>query len=227
MQVAKHILLVGAPETGMSRGLGRCYDVAAVIVNPPGYAMSQTRLFIVHGYTASPDAHWFPWLKAELEARDVRVEVLAMPDPHHPKPATWDAAMDSLVRDLDERTFLLGHSLGCITILRQLDRLPAGSQVGGILLVSGFDQPLHTLPELDPFMTPDYDPAHIMALAPRRVVIASRDDAIVPYPYSQHLSERLSAPLYSLEHGGHFLDRDGFLTLPLVRDRLLAMLAEG
>ncbi len=93
--------------------------------------MSQTRLFIVHGYTASPDAHWFPWLKAELEARDVRVEVLAMPDPHHPEPATWDAAMDHLVRDHDERTFLLGHSLGCITILRQLDRLPAGSQVGG------------------------------------------------------------------------------------------------
>lgn len=76
-------------------------------------------------------------------------------------------------------------------------------------------------------MTPDYDPARIMALAPRRVVVASRDDAIVPYPYSQHLSERLSAPLYSLEHGGHFLDRDGFLTLPLVHDRLLAMLAEG
>ena len=101
MQVAKHILLVGAPETGMSRGLGHCYDVAAVIVNRPGYAMSQTRLFIVHGYTASPDAHWFPWLKAELEARDVRVEVLAMPDPHHPEPATWDAAMDSLVRDHD------------------------------------------------------------------------------------------------------------------------------
>lgn len=85
--------------------------------------MSQTRLFIVHGYTASPDSHWFPWLKAELEARDVRVEVLAMPDPHHPKPAAWDAAMDSLVRDHDERTFLLGHSLGCITILRQLDWL--------------------------------------------------------------------------------------------------------
>lgn len=87
--------------------------------------MSHTRVFIVHGYTASPHSHWFPWLKARLEARDIRVEVLAMPDPHHPQPAAWDAAMDSLVRDHDERTFLLGHSLGCITILRQLSRLPA------------------------------------------------------------------------------------------------------
>ncbi|MFQ2202364.1 RBBP9/YdeN family alpha/beta hydrolase [Aeromonas hydrophila] len=188
--------------------------------------MSHTRVFIVHGYTASPHSHWFPWLKAQLEARDIRVEVLAMPDPHHPQPAAWDAVMDSLVRDHDERTFLLGHSLGCITILRQLSRLPASRRVGGILLVSGFDQPLHTLPELDPFMTQGYEPAHIMALAPRRVVVASRDDAIVPYRYCQHLSEQLAAPLYSLEHGGHFLDRDGFLALPLVHDRLLGMIED-
>lgn len=187
--------------------------------------MSHTRVFIVHGYTASPHSHWFPWLKEKLETRDIQVEVLTMPDPHRPEPAAWDAAMDSLVRDHDERTFLLGHSLGCIAILRQLSRLPASRRVGGILLVSGFDQPLHTLPELDPFMQPGYDPAHIMALAPQRVVVASRDDAIVPYRYCQHLSEQLAAPLYSLEQGGHFLDRDGFLTLPLVHDRLLGMIA--
>ncbi|KAL8188390.1 UNVERIFIED_CONTAM: hypothetical protein K2H54_000209 [Gekko kuhli] len=71
--------------------------------------------------------------------------------------------MDSLVRDHDERTFLLGHSLGCITILRQLSRLPASAGVTS--------RPT------------------IMALAPRRVVVASRDDAIVPYRYCQHLSE--------------------------------------
>lgn len=187
--------------------------------------MSHTRVFIVHGYTASPQSHWFPWLKQQLETRDIHVEVLAMPDPHQPTPAAWDAAMDNLVRDHDERTFLLGHSLGCIAILRQLSRLPVSRRVGGILLVSGFDQPLHTLPELDPFMQPGYDPAHIMTLAPQRVVVASRDDAIVPYRYCHHLSEQLAAPLYSLEHGGHFLDRDGFLTLPLVHDRLLGMIA--
>lgn len=187
--------------------------------------MSHIRVFIVHGYTASPQSNWFPWLKEKLESCGIHVEVLAMPDPHQPEPAVWDAAMDNLVRDHDERTFLLGHSLGCITILRQLSRLPLSSRVGGILLVSGFDQPLHTLPELDPFMQPGYDPAHIMTLAPQRVVVASRDDAIVPYRYCQHLSEQLAAPLYSLEHGGHFLDRDGFLTLPLVHDRLLGMIA--
>jgi uncharacterized protein len=215
----------------------RCYDVAAPASCRSGTVfhsllsrfriklMSHTRVFIVHGYTASPQSHWFPWLKQQLETRDIHVEVLAMPDPHQPTPAAWDAAMDNLVRDHDERTFLLGHSLGCIAILRQLSRLPVSRRVGGILLVSGFDQPLHTLPELDPFMQPGYDPAHIMTLAPQRVVVASRDDAIVPYRYCQHLSEQLAAPLYSLEHGGHFLDRDGFLTLPLVHDRLLGMIA--
>jgi predicted alpha/beta hydrolase family esterase len=215
----------------------RCYDVAAPASCRSGTVfhsllsrfrimlMSHTRVFIVHGYTASPQSHWFPWLKQQLETRDIHVEVLAMPDPHQPTPAIWDAAMDNLVRDHDERTFLLGHSLGCIAILRQLSRLPVSHRVGGILLVSGFDQPLHTLPELDPFMQPGYDPAHIMTLTPQRVVVASRDDAIVPYRYCQHLSEQLAAPLYSLEHGGHFLDRDGFLTLPLVHDRLLGMIA--
>ncbi|WP_410489956.1 hypothetical protein [Aeromonas hydrophila] len=40
------------------------------------------------------------------------------------------------------------------------------------------------------------------------------------------MSEQLVAPLYSLEHGGHFLDRDGFLELPLVHDRLLGMIED-
>ncbi len=38
------------------------------------------KVYIVHGYTASADKHWFPWLEQELAKIGVECYRLNMPD---------------------------------------------------------------------------------------------------------------------------------------------------
>lgn len=185
--------------------------------------MSPIKAFIIHGYTASPQANWFPWLAARLEEQGIQTRVLAMPDPHTPDPATWDAHLAASIGEADGHTLLVGHSLGCISALRYLHQHPPLNDLGGLLLVSGFDEPLDTLPELTPFVAQPLPLAHIRARLPRCALIASTDDTIVPPPSSHALAQRLQAPLHQIAQGGHFLDREGFTELPLAYALLMEM----
>ncbi|MDO2947575.1 RBBP9/YdeN family alpha/beta hydrolase [Aeromonas simiae] len=183
------------------------------------------RVVVIHGYTATPSANWFPWLQQQLAQQDVECLVPAMPDSHRPAAPAWDAALDAVLAAPSPDTVLVGHSLGCITALRYLERQPASVHIGGLVLVSGFSQPVPTLPELDPFMEPAYHPQRIRRQVPQRRVIAASDDDIVPFSYSQHLAWELAAPLHRVERGGHFIDRDGFTRFPLLLETLQPLLS--
>lgn len=186
--------------------------------------MADGCVHIVHGYTASPADHWFPWLRRVLAQAGIETRIHAMPDSARPRPEAWRAHLAQEIGVPGTRDILLGHSLGCITLLHYLQQLSEPASAGGLILVAGFDQVLPGLPELEPFVRPAYDPDKIRRIAPRRISIASRDDGVVPYPFSVALAERIGSSLYAVEHGGHFLGREGFTELPLVRDQVLQLL---
>lgn len=180
-------------------------------------------IVIVHGYTASSQANWFPWLKEELEQRGHTVTVLDMPNPQAPVPDQWDAYLKRAVPECNERTFLVGHSLGCVAILRFLQQTSVAC-AGGALLVSGFVQPLETLPELTPFVRDALDFEKLRHLIQRRAVLTAVDDDIVSCESSRHLAQQLDAQLAVLPQGGHFIDRDGITQLPEALELLERMM---
>lgn len=94
----------------------------------------------------------------------------------------------------------------------------------GRVLVSGFTKPLPGLPMLDEFTQEQIDYSEAAALASRRAVIASKDDPIVPVALSKELAQVIHAAFHEVEHGGHFLDSDGFTTLPIAYDILRDMI---
>jgi predicted alpha/beta hydrolase family esterase len=47
------------------------------------------RVCIVHGFDASPSAHWFPWLKAALEREGHEVKLDQLPSAGKPEPEQW------------------------------------------------------------------------------------------------------------------------------------------
>ena len=96
------------------------------------------RVVVVHGYDAAPDQHWFPWLRERLAAEGVRTEVVELPEPSFPEAGAWLAAVARAVGEPDPHTHLVGHSLGCITLLRHLAGLPQPWTLGGLVLVAGF-----------------------------------------------------------------------------------------
>ncbi|MGP7816556.1 RBBP9/YdeN family alpha/beta hydrolase [Niallia sp. 01092] len=182
------------------------------------------QVYIIHGYGASPANHWFPWLKEKLIADDYQVLVLHMPNSSDPKKEEWLETLANKIKNLDNNTYFVTHSLGSITLLNYLDQLNPLPSFGGFILVSGFSEPLSFLPSIDPFTVKKVDDKKIISAANSRAVIAAKDDGIVPFQLSQNLSKQLDASFYPVEKGGHFLEDDGFNTFPLVYDILKNMM---
>lgn len=177
-------------------------------------------IHIVHGFDASPAHHWFPWLKQALEQQGHRASVADLPASHAPTPQAWVQALQEQVPAPDRDTWFVSHSLGGIALLRYLERLPAATAIGGYVLVSGFNAPLASLPQLEAFAKPDLDVQRLSRIAAQRSVIASADDYAVPPALSEALAGQLQASYRLVERGGHFLASEGFTEFPLVLDEL-------
>src|SRR3972149_7057895 len=99
------------------------------------------RVFIVHRWGGSPTADWYPWLKKELEKKGFVVFVPEMPTPDAPKIKSWVETLRKAVGSPDKDTYLVGHSIGCQTILRYLETLRLNERVGGVVFVPEMPTP--------------------------------------------------------------------------------------
>lgn len=184
------------------------------------------RAVIVHGWSDSPEGSWFPWLKHELEAAGYSVTVPAMPDPDEPKIKEWIAALREAVGEPDAALTLVGHSVGCQTILRYLTTLPNGVRAGRVVLVA----PWFTLSNLGsdeeavakPWLSTPIDLARACRSAESFAAIISTDDPYVPLePTRSMLSVALGASVKTLEGKGHLWGEDGVTELPEVLDEVI------
>ncbi|MDC9590142.1 alpha/beta hydrolase [Xenorhabdus sp. XENO-10] len=188
---------------------------------------SSKKIIIVHGYTASPSSNWFPWLKEKLNQQGAEVIVPTMPESSAPKPEAWAKILMDIVPEADKDTIFIGHSLGCITVLRHLESIRSQHlHIGGYILVSGFDSPQITLPELNSFTIELLDYAFLRGITEHRISLISSNDEIVSPLSSRELARSLQAEVINVDNGGHFLDRDGFTHLFPVYDILENMLSE-
>jgi hypothetical protein len=183
--------------------------------------MKKNRAIIVHGWDGYPGEGWFPWAKAQLEQRSFTVEVPSMPHPDEPTIDDWVGHLAKLIGEPDKHTYLVGHSMGCQTILRYLATLE-GKQIGGAVLVAGFFElvPLDTAEEEEmfkPWLETPIDFAKVKAATTNITVILSDNDEWVPLERNKQLFEQSLAPTIIIEHGkGHFSGSSGIKELPAV-----------
>ena len=188
------------------------------------YKMNKKHVYIIHGYLATPQDHWFPWLRQKLNDDGMEASILPMPDSLNPDVTTWIQYLKEKIGQPNENIFFVAHSLGCITLLHYLNTLNENKKIGGIVLVSGFMDSLSIFPELDEFIKIKFDHDHILSLTNNLSIIAAKDDIIVPHKQTEELSNLLKTKLLSINNGGHFLASDGFTELPLVYEELSKML---
>ncbi len=86
-------------------------------------------VIIVHGCPSSEekamnpimrtyDKHWIPWLKKNLEEKNLNVEVPLMLEPWRPDYEKFKEVFDNL--EINEDSVLIGHSCGCAFLVRWL-----------------------------------------------------------------------------------------------------------
>lgn len=184
-----------------------------------------TRVIIVHGFRGKPNTNWKPWLKANLEESGVSAEIPEMPHSDYPVANEWVQKLSDTIGQPDNKTYLVGHSLGCITILRYLESLNEGQNIGGCVFVAGFTGRFEKYNGgHDTFFDHELDWTAIKTHSDRFVALHSDNDTNVEPEQLNLFKEKLNAKTVLVEGMGHFGSTDGAYEVPLVLDELNALI---
>ena len=197
--------------TSARKGLG-------VRVSPWVQIKMKKRVIIVHGWDGHPQEAWFPWLESELEKRGFEVQIPSMPNPPKPKIDDWVKHLSKSAKSIDKDTVLVGHSIGCQTILRYLEGLPRDKKVGGAVFVAGW----FTLKNLakeekaiaKPWLATSIDFVKVKHHTRKFVAIFSDNDDVVPRNNRAMFEHRLGAKTTFEHQKGHFSGSDNIKQLP-------------
>lgn len=186
------------------------------------------RVYLIHGWDGYPENNWFPWLKKRLEENGFEVIAPEMPNAEKPAKSEWLETLQSLIKNPDGNTYLVGHSMGCQAIQRYLESLNEGEVIGGAVLVAGLiDDPMwegRTDEEADVvhdwFDVPkDYE--KMKNHCKKFVSIFSTNDPFILSTNWKESEEKLGAKLMILENKSHFDDEAGIKELPEALEAIL------
>ena len=190
------------------------------------------RVFIIHGWSGSPEGCWITWLKRELEKREFEVTAPKMPNPSEPRIETWVSFLSRIVGQPNAETYFVGHSMGCQTIARYLEVLPEGMKIGGAIFVGGFFKKLTGLENSEEevrkhWLETPLDLKKVKSHLPKSIAIFSDDDPFVPLENQDNFHNQLGSEIIIEHQKGHFDDEAGITELPVVLEKILEMAEAG
>lgn len=184
------------------------------------------RAVIVHCWEGYSEYCWYPQTKKELEAVGFEVFVPEMPETKLPKLSLWLPKLKEVAGNPSEYLYLIGHSAGCITIMRYLESLAEGERIGGAVFVAGFTDNLG-YKELENFFKKPLDFEKIKSKTNHFAAIYSDNDPYVPPKHADILKEKLGAELIFKPGMKHFsgpaVYKESCTSLPDVSQAILRM----
>lgn len=190
------------------------------------------KIYIVHCWDGTKDDGWYPWLDSKISNENNEVIRFNMPDTEHPKIEEWVAELDKQVDILDENTYFIGHSIGCQTILRYLEKKNI-DKVGGMLFIAPW---LDLLPEAIededsyntayPWINTKIDFDKIKSITNNINCIFSDDDYFVSLDQKERFESLLNAKTIVVSGKGHISQDDNVFELKEILDLSIKMLGE-
>lgn len=172
------------------------------------------QIYLVHGWGGNPNSEaWFKWLREECKKRNYKLVIPEMPDTDYPKIDAWVGKLKEVVKNLDEDTYFIGHSIGCQGILRYLETV--NNKIGGVILVAPWMfLDANTIEEegedvkdmAKPWMETPINWGKIKRLTDNFAAIFSTDDPYVPQDNQEIFREKLNAKIVIRRNNGHFND---------------------
>lgn len=172
---------------------------------------------LFHCWGGDGKSCWSNWLSSELRVFSPESCILSpdFPETDNPKLESWLATARKHVPFFkpEDNWVLIGHSLGCPTILRILESFKDHEKAKAVILVAGFAKDLG-IPEIAGFTEKDFDWEKIRKSAGRFIVINSDNDPFIELSEGERLSKLLDAELM-IEHGaGHINEGSGYIEYP-------------
>jgi predicted alpha/beta hydrolase family esterase len=164
---------------------------------------NKKQVIFVPGFTGTDDGGWPDWLSREFTRAGFDFKLLSMPDIMCPEVHQWLEFLTEQKIKITDNTYFIGHSLGCITIARYLEKLPAKAMAQACVFVAGFCT-IPKVPLLIDFCSLPLDYSLVRNHAKDFFVISSDNDHIIPTSSSEEFAEKLGAEMI-IEHAkGHF-----------------------
>lgn len=181
-------------------------------------------MFIIHGYQASTKSHWFQWLASQIEPYGYNVEIIHLPNSDHPELDSWCQAIDDIIQSkLNSETIIVAHSLGVISILHYLTSVKPHSKIKGLFLISGFNEKLSNIPELNQYI--DNTRIKLDKLCAQHIItIGALNDPVVNIDATDRLSKQLNVKTHYINHNGHFLETEGYHTFKFLKEKIIEIL---
>lgn len=166
------------------------------------------KVYLIHGWGGSCEGGWFDWLKEELIKKKIKVYAFDMPNTEHPKIEEWVNYLERNIKNVDEETYFVGHSIGCQTMMRFLEKLPKHKVVGGCAFVAGWFNLVNLNNEemliAHPWINTNIDFERIRRHTNNFLGVFSDDDPYVPLSNKDIFKEELGAKIITKKKGGHF-----------------------
>ena len=169
------------------------------------------KLYLIHGWGGSSRGGWFDWLQEELEERGVKVTAFDMPETNAPEISKWVGFLNQNVKEIDEDTYFVSHSIGGQTILRFLEKLPENIKIKGCVFVAGWFNLKEEASEDEedreiarPWIETPIDFEKVKNHCDNFLAIFSDNDPYVPLSDKEIFKEKLNAKIIIKNNQEHF-----------------------
>jgi len=173
------------------------------------------RAIIIHCWGGTPDYSWYSWARAQLEAKDYKVQIPQMPHTDEPQLIEWLLTLQEVIGTPDDELLLIGHSLGTVTIMRYLESLNDDRRIDKTIFIAGFTDQLG-FKELENFFETRLNFEKIKPKSLRGfAAIQSDNDPFVSEQYGNRLKDELNAKIIIKHNAGHMsgsIDCEGACT---------------
>ena len=192
-------------------------------------------VYIIHGWDGSPEEPLHTWLKEGLEERGYKVIMPEMPNVGEPHIEAWVGKLKEIIK-IEEKPVLVGHSIGCQTILRYLADLPEGQQVKSVILLAPWTnlnmEVIKEEGEASIKIANEWINTPINFQKAKEHVgdgitaIFSDDDPVVPFSEKEVFEKEINAEIL-IEYGkGHFTEEDNVKELPSLLEEVIRRAGE-
>ena len=191
-----------------------------------GKIRKMKKIYIIHGWGGSSEKDWIPWLETELKKKRFKVKSFDMPDSENPKIEKWIKHLELKINpeELDENSYFVGHSVGCQTIMRYLEKLHKHKKIGGCVFVAPWFNLINLEQEeleiAHPWTNTKIDFSRILDHCNNFLAIFSDNDPFVHSNEIEKFKNNLGAKTIIKKKKGHFTSEDGVKKIPEILDFL-------
>lgn len=166
-------------------------------------------IIFIHGYTASPQADWYPEVSNKLGRQGIPFAIPTLPGGRHPHADVWIDTIHRVISTLSTPLVLVGHSLGTRAVLLYLEKHPI--PVEHVVLIAAFNNSTENAKMDNGESFPDFfrhriDLQKIKPLVKKFTVVHSTDDDSIDFKQGVEIANDLDAELTTYTDRKHFSD---------------------